>query len=110
MAKKKAAKKKSNAGGINIQPLGDRVVVEREESEAVTTGGIVLPDTAKDKPARGTIVSVGDGRLLDDGSRAPFQVKVGDRVLFSSYAGDEFKFGDREMMLMREEDILAVIK
>ena len=110
MAKKKAAKKKSKGGGINIQPLGDRVVVEREESEAVTTGGIVLPDTAKDKPARGTIVSVGDGRLLDDGSRAPFQVKVGDRVLFSSYAGDEFKFGDRELMLMREEDILAVIE
>lgn len=109
MAKKKAAKKKSPAGGMKIQPLGDRVVVEREESEAVTAGGIVLPDTAKDKPARGKIVSVGDGRLLDNGTRAPFQVKVGDRVLFTSYAGDEFKLDDRELMLMREEDILAVI-
>jgi chaperonin GroES len=108
MAKKKA-EKKSGAGAIKLQPLGDRVVVEREESEAVTAGGIVLPDTAKDKPARGKIVSVGDGRLLDDGTRAPFQVKVGDRVLFSSYAGEEFKVGDRELVLMREEDVLSII-
>ena len=110
MAKKKKAAKKSAGGAMKIQPLGDRVVVVREESEGVTAGGIVLPDTAKDKPARGKIVSVGDGRLLDDGSRSPFQVKVGDRVLFSSYAGDEFKLGDRELLLMREEDIFAVIK
>ena len=109
MAKKKKAAKKSG-GKIKLQPLGDRVVVERDESEEVTAGGIVLPDTAKDKPARGKIVSVGDGRLLDDGTRAPFQVKVGDHVLFSSYAGDEFKIDDRELMLLREEDILAVIK
>ena len=108
--KKKKAAKKSAAGGIKIQPLGDRVVVEREESEGVTRGGIVLPDSAKDKPARGKIVSVGDGRLLDDGTRSPFQVKVGDRVLFSSYAADEFKLGDRELLLIREEDILAVRK
>jgi chaperonin GroES len=108
MAKKKA-EKKSGAGAIKLQPLGDRVVIEREESEAVTAGGIVLPDTAKDKPARGKIVSVGDGRLLDDGTRAPFQVKVGDRVLFSSYAGEEFKVGDRELVLMREEDVLSII-
>ena len=107
MAKNKAAKK--SGGKIKLQPLGDRVVVARDESEEVTAGGIVLPDTAKDKPARGKIVSVGDGRLLDDGTRAPFQVKVGDHVLFSSYAGDEFKIDDRELMLLREEDILAVI-
>jgi chaperonin GroES len=107
MAKKKAAKK---AGGkLKLQPLGDRVVVERDESEEVTAGGIVLPDTAKDKPARGTVVSVGDGRLLDDGSRAEFQVKVGDHVLFTSYAGDVFEMDDRELVLMREGDILAVI-
>ena len=110
MAKKKAAKKKPTVGGIKIQPLGDRLVVERDESTAVTAGGIVLPDTAKDKPARGKIVSIGDGKLLDDGSRAKFQVKVGDRVLFSSYAGDEFKLGDRELLLMREDDVLAVIE
>lgn len=109
MAKKKS--EKSDTGSMNLQPLGDRVVIEREESETRTAGGIVLPDTAKDKPARGTIVSVGEGRLLDSGKRAPFQVRVGDRVVFSSYAGDEvpFKIGDRKLLLMREEDILAVI-
>jgi chaperonin GroES len=109
MAKKKAAKKKTAKGGIKLQPLGDRVVVEREESEAITAGGIVLPDSAKDKPARGTIVSVGDGRMLDNGTRAAFQIKVGDRVLFTSYAGETFKIGDRDLMLMREEDVLAII-
>jgi chaperonin GroES len=108
MAKKKPESKES-AADVKIQPLGDRVVVEREKSEAVTRGGIVLPDTAKDKPVRGRIISVGNGRLLDDGTRGKFQVKVGDRVLFTSYAGEEFKMGDRELMLMREEDILAVI-
>ncbi|MDD4268992.1 MAG: co-chaperone GroES [Pirellulales bacterium] len=108
MAKKKA-ETKASGGEIKLQPLADRLVIEREESEEVTAGGIVLPDTAKDKPARGRVVSVGDGRMLKDGKRAPFQVKVGDRVLFSSYAGEEFKVGDRELLLMREEDVLAVI-
>ena len=108
MAKKKAPKKKSN-GSIKLQPLGDRVVVEREEAEEKTAGGIVLPDTAKDKPARGKVVSTGSGRLLDDGSRAKPQVKVGDRVLFSSYAGESFQMDDRELLLMHEEDILAVV-
>lgn len=112
MAKKQQQKpaKKTTAGGIKLQPLGDRVVVEREESESVTSGGIVLPDTAKDKPTRGKIVSVGEGRLLDDGRRGTLQVKPGDRVLFSSYAGEQFKVGDRELLLMREEDIFAVIE
>jgi chaperonin GroES len=108
MAKKKAAKKKSG-GKMKLQPLGDRVVVKRDESEEVTAGGIVLPDSAKDRPARGKVVSIGDGRLLEDGTRAPFQVKAGDHVLFSSYAGDEFKIDDQELVLMREEDILAII-
>jgi chaperonin GroES len=106
MAKKS---EKSDSGSINLQPLGDRVVLEREESETRTAGGIVLPDTAKDKPARGTVVSVGEGRLLENGKRVALQVKVGDRVVFSSYAGDEFKLGERKLLLMREEDILAVI-
>ncbi len=112
MAKKTATaeKKKPAVGELKLQPLGDRVVVEREAAEEVTSGGIVLPDTAKDKPARGTVVSLGNGRLLEDGSRAEFQVKAGDRVLFSSYAGEQFKVGDRELLLMREEDILAVIE
>lgn len=106
MAKKKETSDSSN---IKLQPLGDRVVVERDESEKVTAGGIVLPDSAKDKPTRGKIVSVGDGRLLDNGQRAALQVKVGDHVLFSTYAGDSFKLGTRELLLLREEDIFAVI-
>lgn len=107
MAKKKA---KESAGSMKLQPLGNRVVVEREEAEEVTAGGIVLPDSAKDKPARGTVVSVGEGRLMDDGSRAEVQVKPGERVLFTSYAGESFKVGDQELLLMREDDILAVIE
>ncbi|KKK74870.1 hypothetical protein LCGC14_2879430 [marine sediment metagenome] len=108
--KKKKAAKKSASGKVKIQPLGDRVVVQREDAEEITGGGIVLPDSAKDKPTRGKIVSIGDGRLLDDGSRSEFQVEVGDRVLFSSYAGEQFKLGDEELLLMREEDILAVVE
>ena len=106
MAKKKD---KKTEGQSKLQPLGDRVVVEREESEGKTAGGIILPDTAKDKPARGVVVSVGDGRLLDDGTRAEFQVSVGDRVLFTSYSGEEFKVGDQDLLLMHESDILAIL-
>jgi chaperonin GroES len=95
---------------VKLQPLGDRVVVRREESEEKTAGGILLPDTAKDKPARGKVVSVGNGKLLDDGSRGQLQVKVNDRVIFSSYAGETFKVEDEELLLMREDDILAVIE
>lgn len=109
MAKKEKETKPSK-GEIKLQPLGDRVVVERDESETVTSGGILLPDTAKDKPTRGKIISIGDGRLQKNGQRVPLQVKVGDRVLFSAYAGDNFKLGDRDLLLMREEDVLAVIK
>ncbi|MFP6575212.1 MAG: co-chaperone GroES [Pirellulaceae bacterium] len=104
-----ATKKKSNRR-VKLQPLGDRVVVEREASEEVTAGGIVLPDSAQDKPARGTIVSVGDGRLLDDGTRGQIQVAVGDRVIFNSYAGESFQIDDDEFLMMREDDILAVIE
>ena len=104
--KSKTAKKRN----LNLQPLGDRVVVERDESQEKTAGGIVLPDSAQNKPARGKIVSVGDGRLLDNGQRNQIQVKVGDRVLFSSYAGEQFKIGDQELLLMREDDILAVLE
>ncbi len=109
MAKKTS--EKSDSGSLKLQPRGDRVVIEREESETLTAGGIVLPDTAKDKPARGKVVSVGEGRRLESGKRVPLQVKVGDRVVFSSYAGDEvpFKVGERKLLLMREEDILAII-
>ena len=106
MATATKSKKKT---GAKLQPLGDRVVVEREAGEETTAGGIVLPDTAKDKPSRGTVISVGDGRLLDDGSRSPLQLQVGDRVLFTSYAPETVKIGEDELLLMREEDILAVI-
>lgn len=102
--------KKKSGQAIKLQPLGDRVVVEREEAEAVTAGGIVLPDSAKDRPTRGVVVSVGEGRLLDNGQRGAMQVKVGDRVLFSSYAGQEFKHGDDEYILMSQDEILAVIE
>ena len=102
-------KKKATPGNLRIQPLGDRVVVEREEAESKTAGGIVLPDSAKDKPARGTVIAVGTGRLLDDGSRGDFQVKIGDKVLFNSYAPEAIKIDDQEILLMREEDILAII-
>src|SRR5262245_61155858 len=102
--------KKKSAGPFKLQPLGDRVVVEREEAESRTAGGILLPDSAQDKPARGKVISVGNGRLLKDGTRQPLQVKVGDRVLFTSYAGEAFKVGDDELMLMHEEDILAVLE
>ena len=95
---------------MKLQPLGDRVVITREESEERTAGGILLPDSAKDKPARGQVVSVGNGKLLDDGTRSAMQVKVGDRVIFSSYAGETFKVDDTELLLMREDDILAVIE
>jgi chaperonin GroES len=95
---------------MKFQPLGDRVVVEREEAKSTTAGGIVLPDTAKDKPQKGKVLAVGDGRVAKDGKRRPLQVKVGDSVLFTSYAGDEFKLdGDKKVLLMREDDILAVI-
>lgn len=102
-----ATKKKAK---INLQPVGDRVVVERDESDEITAGGIVLPDNAKDKPARGTVVAIGDGRLMNNGTRAPFQVKVGDRVLFTSYAGEQFTMDDQEYLVMREDEILAILE
>ena len=104
------SKKAPARGNVRLQPLGDRVVIERESAEEKTAGGIVLPDSAQNKPARGKIISVGEGRLLDNGQRNQIQVKVGDRVLFSSYAGEQFKIGDQELLLMREDDILAVLE
>lgn len=106
-----ATKKKASGTQTRLQPLGDRVVVRRDELEEKTTGGIFLPETAKNKPSRGVVVSVGEGRLLDDGSRSPLQVKAGDRVVFSMYAGsDTFTVGDEEVILLREDDILAVVE
>lgn len=94
---------------LQLQPIGERIVVKREESEAVTRGGIVLPDTAKEKPARGVVVAIGTGKLLSDGTRSTPQLKDGDRVLFSSYAGETVEISGDEYLLMREDDVLAVI-
>ena len=94
---------------VSIRPLGEKVLVKRLEAEDRTAGGIVLPDTAKEKPKRGTVLSIGDGKLLDTGKRHPLQVKKGDQVLFSSYAGTEVKVEGEEMIIMDEGDILAVL-
>jgi chaperonin GroES len=99
-----------NKSQVKLKPLGDRVVIRREAAEEVTAGGIVLPDSATDKPARGTIISIGDGRLLEDGTRSGFQVEVGDHVLFSSFAGEAIEVNDEELLLMNEYDILAVVE
>jgi chaperonin GroES len=94
---------------MNVRPLGDRVVVRREQAEEKTAGGIVLPDSAKNKAQRGMVLAVGAGKLGKDGERRPLQVKVGDNVLFTAWAGDEYKDREGTILLMREEDILAVI-
>lgn len=95
---------------IRLQPMGERIVIQREASEETTAGGIVLPDSAREKPARGTVVAIGSGKLLDDGTRAPSQLKNGEIVLFSSYAGETVEIDDVEYLLMREEDVLAVVE
>jgi chaperonin GroES len=95
---------------MKIRPLADKVIVERIEAESKTTGGIVLPDSAKEKPQRGKVISIGDGKLLDDGSRSKMQVKKGDEVLFTSYAGAEVKLDGKEYLIMDESDIMAIIE
>ena len=95
---------------LKLQPLGDRLVVQREESEEKTAGGILLPDSAKDRPTRGTIISVGDGRMLESGSRSVLQVKAGDCVLFTSYAGEQIEVDGEEYLLMSESEVLAVLE
>jgi chaperonin GroES len=102
-----ATKKKTK---VALQPLGDKVVVERDASEERTAGGIYIPDAAKDKPSRGTVIAVGTGKVLDDGTRGKMQVKKGDRVLFTSYAPETIKLDEDELLLMSETDILAVIE
>jgi chaperonin GroES len=96
---------------MKITPLGDRIVVRRVEQQDKSTGGILLPDSAKKKPQKGKVLAVGPGKQVKDGTRRPLQVKEGDVVLFTSWAGDEFKEGQKkeEILLMREEDVLAVL-
>ncbi len=95
---------------MKIVPLGEKIVVKREDAEETTAGGIVLPDVAQEKPRQGRVLSVGDGKLLPDGSRAPHLVKEGDKVLFSSYAGTEVNVDDRELLIMSEDSVLAILR
>lgn len=92
-----------------LKPLGDRVVVKPLQKEEVTKSGIVLPDTAKEKPQEGEVISVGPGRVLDNGNRQALEVKKGDRVLYAKYAGTEFKIDDDEYLVLRESDLLAIV-
>jgi chaperonin GroES len=94
----------------SITPLGDKVLVKRLEAEERTAGGLVLPDTAKEKPKEGKVIAVGSGKLLEDGKRGSFQVRKGDRIIFTSYAGTEVKIDGEEYLLMPEEDILAIVR
>jgi chaperonin GroES len=94
---------------MKIVPLNDKIVVKRLEADDKTVGGIILPDTAKEKPKQGEVLALGDGKPLENGKRAPFQVEVGDRVLFTSYAGSEVTIDGKEYLIMTEDDILAVV-
>lgn len=94
---------------MKLVPLSDKLVVKRLESSDRTPGGIVLPDQAKEKPKQGCVLSVGSGRLLDDGTRSAFEVKEGDIVLFTSYGGSEVRVGTEDFLILKEEDVLAVI-
>ena len=95
---------------MKVKPLGEKVLVKRLEAEAKTKGGIVLPETAKEKPKRGKVIAVGEGKVLEDGGRSQLQVKKGDEVIFTSYAGTEIKIDGEEYMIMDENDILAVVE
>ena len=95
---------------INIQPLHDRIIVKRLPEEEKTAGGIIIPDTAKEKPQRGKVLSTGQGKTTEEGKRMPLEVKKGDEVLFGKYSGTEFKMGEEELLMMREEDIYGVVK
>jgi len=95
---------------MNIRPLHDRVILKRLEEEEKTAGGIIIPDTAKEKPQQGKVVAVGKGRFMENGKIVPLIVKEGDRVLFSKYSGTEVKWGIEELLIMREDDILAIVE
>ncbi|HWQ36635.1 MAG TPA: co-chaperone GroES [Blastocatellia bacterium] len=95
---------------LKLRPLHDRVVIRRIEEQEQMIGGLYIPDTAKEKPQQGEIIAVGDGRILENGERVPLDLKVGDRVLFGRYAGNEIKLEDEELLIMRESDILGVVE
>jgi chaperonin GroES len=95
---------------MKVRPLHDRVIVERVKEEEKTKGGIIIPDTAKEKPIEGKVVAVGAGKVLDDGRRVPLQVKAGDRILFGKYAGTDIKIEGKDHLIMREDDIIAIVE
>lgn len=95
---------------MNLKPLQDRILVKRMEEETTTKGGIIIPDTAKEKPAEGKVVSVGNGKIGDDGKRIPLEVKKGDRILFGKYSGTEVKIESEEYLIMSESDVLGIIE
>jgi chaperonin GroES len=95
---------------MKLKPLQDRILVERVEEKATTKGGIIIPDTAKEKPAEGKVIAVGAGKVADDGKRIPLEIKKGDRVLFGKYAGTEVQIEGDEYLIMREDDILGIIE
>lgn len=94
---------------MNVAPLNDKILVQRLEAEDKTAGGIILPDSAKEKPKQGKVLSLGEGKLLENGKRAAFQVKVNDRVLFTSYGGSEITVDGKEYLIMTEDEILAIV-
>jgi chaperonin GroES len=94
---------------MKLRPLQDRILVQRVEEETTTKGGIIIPDTAKEKPAEGKVVAVGSGKLGEDGKRVPLEIKAGDRILFGKYSGTEVKIEGEEFLIMREDDVLGVI-
>jgi chaperonin GroES len=95
---------------MKVRPLHDRVIVERMKEEEKTKGGIIIPDTAKEKPVEGKIIAVGAGKVLEDGKRVPLQVKAGDRILFGKYAGTDIKIDGKDRLIMREDDIIAIVE
>ncbi len=95
---------------MNLRPLNDRIIVKRIESEEKTAGGIIIPDTAKEKPIEAEVIAVGKGKLLDNGQRTEIDIKVGDKVLFGKYSGTEVKIDGKEHLILREDDILAVVE
>ena len=100
----------ATATATKLRPLGDRVVIEPTPREDMTKSGIVLPDTVKERPQEGTILAVGPGRTLDDGTKEPIEVSVGEKILFQKYAGTEFKLDDEDLLILSQKDVLAVIQ
>ena len=95
---------------MKVRPLHDRIVVERLEEKEVKKGGIIIPDTAKEKPQEGKVIAVGNGKVGDNGKKIPLDVKAGDKILFGKYSGSEVKIDDKEYLIMREEDVLAILE